>query len=92
MDGPSDNALLDAARQGDERAFEVLYRRHRDPVFRFAWRLSGSESAAEDLAHDCFLGLLRAPERFDPDRASLRTYLFAAVRNLALKRLRLPRR
>ena len=88
MEDPSDSALLQAARHGDEQAFAALYRRHRDPVFRFAYRLSGSEAAGEDLAHDCFLGLLRAPERFDPGRASLRTYLFAAVRNLALKRLR----
>ena len=35
--------------------------------------------------------MLRRPEAFDPTRAALRTYLYAAVRNLALKQFRRPR-
>jgi RNA polymerase sigma-70 factor (ECF subfamily) len=50
--------------------------------------LLGSSEHAEDVTHDCFLGLIRNPGRYDPRRASLRTYLYAAVRNLALHRLR----
>jgi RNA polymerase sigma-70 factor (ECF subfamily) len=46
----------------------------------------GSAEAAEDIAHDCFLSLMQEPGRFDPGRASLRTYLYAAARNLAAKR------
>jgi RNA polymerase sigma-70 factor (ECF subfamily) len=57
-------------------------------VFRFAYRLLGSAELAEDVAHDCFLSLLRKPESFDPARASLRTYLLAAARNLAMKHFR----
>jgi RNA polymerase sigma-70 factor (ECF subfamily) len=87
-DEPSDHALLARARDGEERAFVLLYERHRDPVFRFACRMLGSVEAAEDVAHDCFLGLMTQPLRFDPARASLRTYLCAAVRNLSFKRLR----
>ena len=87
-DEPSDHALLARARDGEERAFVLLYERHRDPVFRIACRMLGSVEAAEDVAHDCFLGLMTQPLRFDPARASLRTYLCAAVRNLSFKRLR----
>ena len=87
-DEPSDLTLLAAARDGEERAFVLLYERHRDPVFRFACRMLGSVEAAEDVAHDCFLGLMTQPLRFDPARASLRTYLCAAARNLSFKRLR----
>lgn len=61
---------------------------HRDAVFRFAYRLSGSVELAEDLTHDSFLGLMKKPENFNPGRAALRTYLFGAVRNLWLKELR----
>ncbi len=43
---------------------------------------------AEDITHDSFLSLMKKPENFNPSRASLRTYLFAAVRNLWLKQLR----
>jgi RNA polymerase sigma-70 factor (ECF subfamily) len=84
----TDERLLKDASRGDEAAFLVLYQRHRDAVFRFAYRLTGSTSAAEDVTHDCFLSLIRAPERFDPSRAQLRTYLFAAARNLSFKHLR----
>jgi RNA polymerase sigma-70 factor (ECF subfamily) len=43
---------------------------------------------AEDITHDCFLSLIKKPDNFRPDRASLRTYLLAAARNLWLKQLR----
>ena len=87
-DEPTDQTLLARARDGEEQAFLLLYERHRDPVFRFACRMLGSVEAAEDVAHDCFLGLMTQPLRFDPSRASLRTYLCAAARHLSFKRLR----
>jgi RNA polymerase sigma-70 factor, ECF subfamily len=76
------------ASQGDEAAFLVLYERHRTPVFRFACRLLGSAPLAEDVTHDCFVSVMRKPQLFQPELASLRTYLCAAARNLAFKQLR----
>jgi RNA polymerase sigma-70 factor (ECF subfamily) len=73
---------------GDQAAFLQIYERHRGPVFRFSYRLSGSVETAEDITHDCFLGLIRKPGNFIPGRASLRTYLLSAARNLWLKQLR----
>ena len=87
-DRTTDELLLQQAGAGDSAAFLQIYERHRDAVFRFAYRLSGSVELAEDITHDSFLGLLKKPENFIPSRASLRTYLFAAVRNLWLKQLR----
>lgn len=84
----TDERLLASAGRGDEAAFLALYERHRDAVFRFAYRMLGSAALAEDVAHDCFLSLLKRPEGFDPSRASLRTFLLAAARNLALKHFR----
>lgn len=84
----TDERLLKDASRGDEAAFLVLYQRHRDAVYRFAYRLTGSVLAAEDVTHDCFLSLIKSPARFDPSRAELRTYLFAAARNLSFKHLR----
>lgn len=82
----TDERLLEQAANGDTAAFQILYERYRDPIFRFAYRLLGSAEAAEDVAHDCFLSLIKEPGRFDSTRASLRTYLYAAARNLAAKR------
>ena len=87
-DRTKDELLLQRAGEGDQAAFRELYERHRLPVFRFAYRLLGSIEAAEDVTHDCFLSLIRRSDSFDPERASLRTYLFAAARNLAMKHFR----
>jgi len=87
-DDPSDHMLLAQAKQGEERAFVLLYERHRDSIYRYVFRMLGSVETAEDITHDCFLGLMKAPLRFDPSRASLRTYLCGAARNLSLKRMR----
>ncbi|HYE75068.1 MAG TPA: RNA polymerase sigma factor [Blastocatellia bacterium] len=84
----TDESLLTQAASGDETAFRTLYERHRDVVFRFAYRLLQSNELAEEITHDCFLQLLRYPSRFDARRASLKTYLCSAARNLALKHLR----
>jgi RNA polymerase sigma-70 factor (ECF subfamily) len=84
----TDERLLNRASRGDEAAFLLLYERHRDAVFRFAYRLLGSAGLAEDITQDCFLSLLRQPTRFDSTRASLRTYLLAAARNLSSKHFR----
>jgi len=82
----TDERLLAAAANGETTAFQILYERYRDPIFRFTYRLLGSIEAAEDITHDCFLSLIREPGRFDAGRASLRTYIYAAARNLAMKR------
>jgi RNA polymerase sigma-70 factor (ECF subfamily) len=84
----TDEVLLKRAGEGDQAAFLELYDRHRQPIFRFAYRLLGEVDIAEDVTHDCFLSLIRKPENFRPERAPLRTYLFAAARNLALKYFR----
>jgi len=80
--------LLQLTADGDQAAFLELYERYRTPVFRFAYRLLGSVETAEDVTHDCFLSLIRRSENFQPARASLKTYLFAAARNLAMKQFR----
>ena len=84
----TDELLLQKAARGDQAAFLELYDRHRDPIYRFAYRLLGSVEIAEDITHDCFLSLIRRPEGYRPERAALRTYLFAIARNLSLKHFR----
>lgn len=66
-----------------DEAFRSLYAQYRDPLFRFAYRLTGSGPVAEDIVHDCFVGVIRGG--FKADRASVRTYLYATVRNLSRK-------
>jgi RNA polymerase sigma-70 factor (ECF subfamily) len=67
-----------------QRAFDE----HKDAVYRFAWRMTSSATAAEDIAQEVFLLLLRQPHRYDPIRGTLRAFLLGVARNLALKRWR----
>ena len=83
----TDGNLLQAAASGDEAAFRLLYERHREAVYRFAYRMLQSIELAEEITHDCFLSLIKKPGRFDAGRASLKTYLCAAARNQAIKHL-----
>jgi RNA polymerase sigma-70 factor, ECF subfamily len=87
-DRTTDELLLRKAGDGDQAAFLELYDRYREPIFRFAYRLLGSIEIAEDVTHDCFVSLIRKPQNFRPERASLKTYLYAVARNLALKHFR----
>ena len=57
-------------------------------VFSFAYRLTHRADLAEDITQECFLALMRAPERFNAARGTLKTYLFAIARNLTLKNYR----
>jgi RNA polymerase sigma-70 factor (ECF subfamily) len=84
VESTADRDLLKAAAAGDESAFTLLFRRYQDAVYRFAWRLTGSASTAEDLTQECFIRVLKSAPSFDPDRGSLRTYLYATARNLAI--------
>jgi len=72
--------------------FQAAFEQHKDAVYRFAWRMSGSSAAPEDIIQDVFVGLLRHPDRFDPARGSLRALLFGIARNLALKHWRAEHR
>jgi RNA polymerase sigma-70 factor (ECF subfamily) len=80
--------LLLRASRGDEPAFLALYERHRLPVFRFACRLLGSATQAEDVTQECFLSVLRRPRAYQAERASFRTYLCAIARHLCWQHLR----
>ena len=68
--------------------FQAAFDAHKDAVYRFSWRMCASPHAAEDITQDTFLTLLRQPDRFDPRRGALRSFLLGVARNLALKRWR----
>jgi len=62
--------------------------RYHQAVYRFVYRLTAREDLAEDITQECFLAFVRAPQRYDRTRGSVKTYLFAIARHLALKQYR----
>ncbi len=71
--------------------FRDAFHRHKDAVYRFAYRMTGEDSTAQDLVQECFAALWRKPEAFDPERGSLRSYLLGVTRNLAIRHWRRQR-
>lgn len=71
-----------------EEEFERIYDEHADALYRFAYRLTGSEADAEEIVQECLASLLARRTAFDESRGKLRSYLYGAVRNQALKRMR----
>jgi RNA polymerase sigma-70 factor (ECF subfamily) len=83
----TDEILLRKALAGDEEAFTALYRRLHGAIYRFARRMSGSSSVAEDVTQDVFLIMLRKADLYDPRRGALSSYLLQVARNEILRRL-----
>jgi RNA polymerase sigma-70 factor (ECF subfamily) len=65
---------------------EQAFTAHKDAVYRFAWRMA--PAAADDIAQEVFLRLLRGQAQFDEARGSLRGFLLGIARNLALQHLK----
>jgi RNA polymerase sigma-70 factor (ECF subfamily) len=85
-DSTEDARLLTEMGRGNAAAFAALYRRHRDPLFRFAVLRCGSADTAADVVQEVFLALLTDTLRFDPARGALQGFLIGVARNLLLKR------
>jgi len=83
----SDAALIAKVATGNRLAMQVLFARHHARVYRFIFRLLGSEAAAEDLTSEVFLGVWRHAHRFEA-RSSVTTWLLAIARYKALAELR----
>jgi RNA polymerase sigma-70 factor (ECF subfamily) len=83
----SDEELLGLAAAGELAAFAALYERRQGGIYRFALRMSGSESIAEDVTQDVFIALIKDAGQFDPARGTVASYLYGMARNRVLRLL-----
>jgi RNA polymerase sigma-70 factor (ECF subfamily) len=68
---------------GDAEAFDALYRESGPRLRAFLRQLLPGEQEAEDVMQETFTQIWRRPQGFDPDRGSLRGYVFGIGRKLA---------
>ena len=87
---PDDDASMRAFAQGDARAFERLYARHHVALYRFVRRVLGREAGtqADEVFQDTWLRVVNARERWAPQGASFRTWLFTLAHHRAIDQLR----
>jgi RNA polymerase sigma-70 factor (ECF subfamily) len=67
-----------------ERDVREAYAAHSGELYGFAVRSLGDTGLAEEAVQETFLRAWRAGERFDPQIGSLRTWLFAILRNVVI--------
>lgn len=72
-------------------AFTRIVRRYQKPIVQFCYRMTGSQSDAEDIAQESFVRLYKALNRLRPDNP-FPTVLFSIARNTALNHIRSTQR
>lgn len=84
----SDASMVVAIGRYNQSALGEAYRRHAGAVFGLAKRLLGDHAQAEEIVQEVFLRLWNEPDRFDPDRGSLRSFLLSHSHGRAVDSLR----
>jgi|SRR6185437_262629 len=84
----SDGQLVVAVGRYRQDALAEVYRRHGAAVYALAGRVLGDPAEAEDVTQEVFLRLWDQPDRFDPDRGNLRSYLLAQSHSRAVDLIR----
>ena len=88
LDEVSDAQLVTSIARYSEVALAEAYRRHGGAVFGLAKRVLQNRTEAEDVTQEIFLRLWNQPDRFDPDRGSLRSFLLAQAHGRAVDAVR----
>jgi len=83
-----DAILMRRFQDGDSASFEVIYSRHEQALYRFLLHQVGNNiSLAEDLAHDVWVKVIKASERYTSS-AKFRTFLFHIAHNRLIDHFR----
>ena len=84
----SDAQLVTAVARYSEVALAELYRRHGGAVYGLAKRVLANPTEAEDVVQEVFVRLWNQPDRFDPARGSLRSFLLTQAHGRAVDAVR----
>jgi len=90
-ENPSDHALIEATKQGDESAFAEIVHRYQNPIVNYLYRFLNDYEEAVDLAQETFVRVYFAIDRYHSGFA-FSTYIYRIATNLAISEIRKRKR
>ena len=87
MEELDDTTLMLRYRDGDVRAFECLYQRHKTMLYRYLQRMCKQPEMANDVFQETWSKVIAQRERYEV-RAQFKTFLYTIARNAALDTMR----
>ena len=88
---PEDSALMLRYRDGDVVAFETLYHRHNDALYRYLLRLCHHRDTAEDIFQDVWGKIIKSRQNYRPT-AKFSTFLYRVAHNCFIDHIRRNKR
>ncbi|OGO21036.1 MAG: hypothetical protein A2Z14_12775 [Chloroflexi bacterium RBG_16_48_8] len=88
QDDPKDRALIELAIEGDSEAFETLYLRHLEKIYRYIYFRVGDEAQAEDMAEEVFVKTWEALPNFKLGQNPFTSWLYRIAHNLLVDQYR----
>ena len=88
---PEDSALMLRYKDGDTAAFETLYRRHNDALYRYLLRMCRNRAAAEDVFQDVWGKIIKARSNYRPT-AKFTTFMYRVAHNCFIDHVRRNKR
>ncbi|MDX1491465.1 MAG: sigma-70 family RNA polymerase sigma factor [Pseudohongiellaceae bacterium] len=83
-----ENELMRAIADGDNTAYCNAVRQHIKPISHYAFRMLGNSKDTEDITQETFLRLWTHADKWNPEKASLTTWLHRIAHNLCIDYLR----
>ncbi|PIU42328.1 MAG: RNA polymerase subunit sigma-24 [Candidatus Omnitrophica bacterium CG07_land_8_20_14_0_80_42_15] len=84
---PSDEYLIQKAREEDRSTFEELYNRYKKAIFGYIYRLIGDKAVAEELTQETFVKVYMNLARYRPE-GKVSSWIYTIAGNLAKNELR----
>jgi len=81
LEGLSDNEIMLRVKNGDLRKMDLLFKRHRDALFAFLFRMTGQREASEDMTQNVFYRMIRSRHTFTGS-GEFKTWMFHLARNV----------
>ena len=84
----TDEELMKAVHDGDHTAYKILVNSHIKSVSRCAYRILRNRNDAADICQETFLRVWLHPEKWEPKKSKLATWLYKITYNLCVDQLR----